>query len=90
MTDCKTPAAMKQRGVILQRRTQPAPTWVWIGCSSVLPLWEAVRQRNDIEILQRPTNQPWALEVKIHDPDKNILWFGSESLGVIPFESEPV
>lgn len=76
--------------IMLQRRDQPAPAWVWIGCSSVTLLWEAVRQRSDIEILQRPTNQPWALEMKFHDPDKNVLWFGSDSLDGVPFGSEPV
>src|SRR5947209_2332836 len=57
------------RPIMLQRRGEPGPAWVWIGCSSLTPLWEQLRGRSDIVVVQRPTNQPWALEMKIHDPD---------------------
>ena len=76
--------------VMLQKREQPAPGWVWIGCSSVSALWENVRQRDDLDVIQRPTNQPWALEMKIHDPDLNVLWFGSDSLDGVRFGDEPL
>lgn len=75
--------------IMLQRRDPPTPAWVWIGCSSVASLWEDVRRRGDIDVVQRPTNQPWALEMKIHDPDKNVLWFGSDSLADVPLGEEP-
>lgn len=76
--------------IMLQRRDDPAPAWVWIGCTSVAALWESVRGRDDVTVIQRPTNQPWALEMKIHDPDKNILWFGSDSLEGVAFGEEPL
>lgn len=75
--------------IMLQRRDEPAPAWVWIGCTSVAALWESVRRRGDVTVVQRPTNQPWALEMKIHDPDKNILWFGSDPLDGVAFGTEP-
>ena len=37
-------------------------------------------------MVQRPTNQTFALEMKIQDPDGNILWFGTEPLKTVPFE----
>lgn len=52
-------------------------------------LWEDFRRRDDLQVIQRPTNQPWALEMKIHDPDHNVLWFGSESLKGVAFGAEP-
>ena len=76
--------------IMLQRRDEPVPAWVWIGCTSVAALWVSVRRRGDVAVIQRPTNQPWAIEMKIHDPDKNVLWFGSDSLEGVPFGSEPL
>ena len=40
-------------------------------------------------VVQRPTNQTFALEMKIKDPDGNILWFGTEPLKDVPFGQEP-
>ena len=75
--------------IMLQRRDEPAATWVWIGCSSVALIWQSVRSRKDVGIAQPPTNQPWALEIKLRDPDENILWFGSDPLNGVPFGQSP-
>jgi hypothetical protein len=75
--------------IMLQRRDPVTPGWVWIGTSGLVSLWERVRSNNNVAVLQRPTNQRWALEMKIKDPDGNILWFGTEPLQDVPFGQEP-
>ena len=75
--------------VMLQRREPLAPGCVWIGGSILVSLWDIIRLRADVKVVQRPTNQHWALEMKIKDPDANILWFGTEPLKDIPFGNEP-
>ena len=60
--------------------------WVWIGVEDVAPLYELFQARG-VNILQPPTNRPWALEMKISDPDGHVLWFGSEPLADQPFAS---
>mgnify|MGYP006177415703 CR=1 FL=1 len=49
---------------------------VWIGMEDDT-LFDEFAQ-NGAEILQEPTNQPWAYEMKILDVDGNILWLGTE------------
>jgi hypothetical protein len=48
-----------------------------------------VRSNSNVIVVQRPTNQRFALEMKIKDPDGNILWFGTEPLEGVPFGQEP-
>ncbi|MBS0263450.1 MAG: VOC family protein [Planctomycetes bacterium] len=74
-----------RHAIMLQRRTPADPGWVWIGVSSVLKLWEQIRSTAIERVVLRPTNQQYALEVRVHDPDGNTLWFGSEPLEGIPF-----
>jgi catechol 2,3-dioxygenase-like lactoylglutathione lyase family enzyme len=75
--------------IMLQRGHPAAPGCVWIGCSDFIPLWDAkLRSGAFAPIIVRPTNQRWALEMRIADPDGNILWFGSESLKDVPFGAE--
>jgi catechol 2,3-dioxygenase-like lactoylglutathione lyase family enzyme len=75
--------------IMLQHRSPLTPGCVWIGTSGLESLWEKVRSSRTVEVAQRPTNQPWALEMKIRDPDGNVLWFGTESLTGVPFGQEP-
>jgi predicted enzyme related to lactoylglutathione lyase len=75
--------------IMLQRRDPATPGWVWIGTSDLASLWKSVRTNGNVIIVQRPTNQRWALEMKIQDPDGNILWFGTESLPDLQFGQEP-
>jgi catechol 2,3-dioxygenase-like lactoylglutathione lyase family enzyme len=51
--------------------------WVWIGVDDVEPLYEDLKARG-VPILLPPTNFDWALEMRVADPDGNVLRFGSE------------
>lgn len=51
--------------------------WCWIGVGDIRPLYELYLQRG-ARIVLAPTNFPWALEMRIEDPDGNVLRFGSD------------
>src|SRR5438309_6865911 len=53
--------------IMLQRRSPVTPGCVWIGTSGLRSLWDKVRSSGTIEVVQRPTNQTFALEMKIQD-----------------------
>lgn len=64
--------------IYLCARDQGQPgTWVWIGVEAVRPLFELYLARG-AKIEMPPTNFPWALEMRITDPDGHVLRFGSE------------
>jgi catechol 2,3-dioxygenase-like lactoylglutathione lyase family enzyme len=75
--------------IMLQHRDPLNAGCVWIGGDVLIPLWDKIRSSGDITIIQRPTNQPWALEMRIKDPDGNVLWFGMDSLEGVAFGTEP-
>jgi catechol 2,3-dioxygenase-like lactoylglutathione lyase family enzyme len=75
--------------IMLQRRSPVTAGCVWIGTTGLASLWDKVRSNGKVEVVQRPTNQTFALEMKIKDPDGNILWFGTEPLKNVPFGQEP-
>jgi catechol 2,3-dioxygenase-like lactoylglutathione lyase family enzyme len=52
---------------------------VWIGISRMDRLWKSAREAG-LTVAKRPTNQRWALEMKLEDPDGNVLWFGTDPL----------
>lgn len=58
-------------------------TWVWIGVEDVEKLLSEFQASGAI-IRHLPQNYPWALEMKVMDPDGHVLRFGSE-----PNENEP-
>jgi len=74
--------------IMLQHRHPTFPGCVWVGMSGLASLWAKVRSHAGATVVQRPTNQPWAVELKIEDPDGNILWFGTEPLSNVPFGEE--
>ena len=51
--------------------------WVWLGVEDVEAL-HAEYQARGVTILEPPTDYPWALEMRIEDPDGNVLRIGSE------------
>lgn len=77
-TDTFTHVGRDGRGIYLCRGDQGrGGAWVWIGVDDVRSLHATYRERGAI-IRSEPTNQPWALEMQIEDPDGNVLRFGSE------------
>ena len=61
-------------------------TWVWIGLEDE-SLFEFLRGRSeDVRIIQEPKNRPWAYEMKVEDPDGNVLWLGTEPRKDEPFD----
>jgi catechol 2,3-dioxygenase-like lactoylglutathione lyase family enzyme len=57
--------------------------WIWVGVEDVSQLYLELRSRH-VPILLPPTNYPWALEMRVEDPDGNVIRFGSE-----PKQNEP-
>jgi catechol 2,3-dioxygenase-like lactoylglutathione lyase family enzyme len=66
------------RGIYLCRGGQGhRGAWVWIGVEDVRPLFETYKRRGAI-IRSEPVKESWALEMRIEDPDGNVLRFGSD------------
>jgi uncharacterized glyoxalase superfamily protein PhnB len=64
--------------IYLCRGDQGQPgTWAWIGIEDVDALY-AEYLASGATILHPPENFPWALEMKVGDPDGHVLRFGSE------------
>jgi len=51
--------------------------WVWLGVDDVETLHREFQSRN-VPILLPPTDYSWAREMRVADPDGNVLRFGSE------------
>src|SRR5436190_15910895 len=61
-------------------------TWVWIGLEDE-SLFKFLRgQSKEVRIIQEPKNRPWAYEMKMEDPDGNVLWLGTEPRKDEPFD----
>jgi len=74
-----------QAGIYLSRGDQGQPgTWVWIGVEDVAALHREY-EASGAQILHAPRTFPWALEMKVADPDGHVLRFGSEPQAGIPF-----
>ncbi|MBL9182089.1 MAG: VOC family protein [Verrucomicrobiaceae bacterium] len=65
-----------------QSNTVSAPCWVWIGLESDA-LFHLYRERG-VKVLQEPMNWSWAYEMKLEDPDGNVLWLGTEPRDDLP------
>ncbi|MEO8370228.1 MAG: glyoxalase superfamily protein [Candidatus Solibacter sp.] len=65
-------------GIYLCRQDQGrGAAWVWLGVADVEAL-QAEYEARGVAIAEPPTEYPWALEMRIQDPDGNILRIGSE------------
>jgi catechol 2,3-dioxygenase-like lactoylglutathione lyase family enzyme len=64
--------------IMLQIQEEPRPGTVWIGLDghAMFPLI----QQSGARILQPPSSKPWAHEMKISDPDGNVIWLGAEPI----------
>ena len=50
-------------------------SWIWMGLHTETYMLSLLDK--NIDVLQQPTNQPWAFEMKIKDPDGNVLWLAA-------------
>lgn len=65
-------------GIYLSQASQgQGKAWIWIGVEDVEKLLDEYKARG-VRILMPPTNFPWALEMRIEDPDGNVIRFGSD------------
>ena len=79
--------ARDRAGIYLCEGGQGQPgTWVWVGVENVETLHDEY-QASGARILHGPTNYPWAMEIRVTDPDGHVLRFGSDSKPDRPFES---
>jgi predicted enzyme related to lactoylglutathione lyase len=77
-TDEFTSVNRDTAGIYLCRQNQGrGGAWAWIGVEDVEALHAEYRSRG-VVIAQPPTDYPWALEMRIEDPDGNVLRMGSE------------
>jgi predicted enzyme related to lactoylglutathione lyase len=65
-------------GIYLCRADQGrGGAWAWIGVEDVDQLHSEYKARG-VKILLPPTKYQWALEMRVEDPDGNVLRFGSD------------
>lgn len=62
--------------IMLQRRVDDSRGTVWIGLEDD-SLYAGLAEAGAV-VIQAPTKRPWAYEMKIADPDGNILWLGTD------------
>jgi predicted enzyme related to lactoylglutathione lyase len=85
-SDDFTRVSRDDAGIYLSEGDQGrAGTWIWVGVEDVTALYEEYKQ-SGATILHEPRNHPWALEMKITDPDGHVLRFGSEPRKDIPYD----
>lgn len=65
--------------IMLRCEEEIAPGTVWIGIDDD-SLFDAIG-KSGAEVLEPPSNKPWAYEMTIADPDGNVLWLGAEPRG---------
>jgi catechol 2,3-dioxygenase-like lactoylglutathione lyase family enzyme len=65
-------------GLYLCQGAQGQPgTWVWIGVPDARLIYDEYRA-SGATIVQKPTNYPWALEMRVSDLDGHVLRIGSD------------
>ncbi len=65
--------------IMLMVQEKPGPGTVWIGLEGDAIFADV--QESGAKILQQPSNKPWAREMKVFDPDRNIVWLGTDPGG---------
>jgi catechol 2,3-dioxygenase-like lactoylglutathione lyase family enzyme len=61
------------------------PAWAWFGVGDVVPLHDELCSKG-ADVLLPPTSFSWAYEMRVEDPDGNVLRFGSEPRADLPFQ----
>ena len=62
--------------IMLQVRDEVHACTVWVGLDGHSLL--SLIQKSDAKIVQQPTRKPWAYEMKIADPDGNLIWLAAD------------
>jgi uncharacterized glyoxalase superfamily protein PhnB len=62
--------------IMLQLHEEAVRGIVWIGLEDD-SIFARIAKTN-AKVLQPPTRQPWAHEMKISDPDGNVIWLGAD------------
>jgi uncharacterized glyoxalase superfamily protein PhnB len=65
--------------IMLQVQDHAHPSSVWVGLDGDA-LFSQI-QASNAKIVQLPSRKPWAYEMKIADPDGNIVWLGAAPNG---------
>ncbi len=63
--------------IMLRRSADDSRATVWIGLEDA-SLYATIAG-SGATVLQPPSRQPWAYEMKIADPDGNTLWLGTDA-----------
>jgi predicted lactoylglutathione lyase len=72
-------------GIYLSQNAQGHPgTWVWVGAEDIEPIYAEYRA-SGANVLLAPTNYSWAYEMRVGDPDGNVLRIGSAPKDGVPF-----
>jgi len=63
-----------------------SPQWVWIGLEdeTIFQEWREA----GVTVRQEPKNWTWGYEMKFEDPDRNVLWVGTEPKRDQPYEDQ--
>ena len=62
--------------LMLQVQDEAHPGTVWIGLDDD-SMFSRI-QSSGAKIVQLPSRRPWAYEMKIADPDGNVIWLGTD------------
>lgn len=62
--------------LMLSELVEGSGATVWIGLHDA-HLFPTLLE-SGVTIVQSPTKQPWAYEMRLADPDGNVLWLGTE------------
>ena len=77
-TDSFTHVSRDGRGIYLCQGGQgQAGTWIWMGVEDARSWHDELRAKG-VTIRKGLTNEPWALEFQVEDPDGHVLRIGSE------------
>lgn len=73
-------------GIMLIKGAQGCSgTYLWMGVQDVMSVFEELKAKG-ATIRHAPENYPWALEMKVEDPDGHVLRIGSNPIEGRPFD----
>jgi len=64
-------------GIMLYQDADTKLQQVWVGLHEMDSLYDEFLDAQ-VSFIQHPFNNRWAYDMKVQDPDGNIIWFGTE------------